>query len=926
MTSARLRWRAALLAGAVLTTATPLVASALAPHLTCGVTQTGRWERIPVRTFKPVNGLSSSDAVTAYTVDRTRAENVVATNGTRIQLSRSNGCDWDDSFALSATPTGAQPFSGATSSIVQVASLGGRVLAAVREGTGAASRPHILLSEDGSTGAWAASDSGLPAQGTPRLLRAASDGRTAYLTISPTAADPGTTGGVLPGVPLPTPGGVAPAGLLYRTTDGGASWTLQTTASDLPSGGTDFSQLAIDAGSSDRLYGIVAGRLVLSTDGGASFHAGPTGEFTAVTAMTPGSLAAFTSGGTGYFSNNAGGTFATFTAPSGVTSAAARSGSTYLVVESNGVLRTLEPGGSALAIPAAAPATRGSLLGDRSAQSSFHALAGHALLRFVDPIPKGTVNPPLAAGDRSVPPPNPGVVLPGVRNISLPIGSTEREDFTLDLPKNPTPLDLFFLVDVSTGMEGAINDVKANITRIIGSLTAAKVNLKVGIGTVGTGPARAENDYPDAYVYPPVGLQPDPRHYVKPVIYKRIRAVGATDASLYKAVNQLDLETEPGSTQGYDPKAPGNHEGQLIALKNLAEGLGQKTEREVTLRLPTTTDVLPGQEAGFRSNPGVRHIVILASNENFDAPYGTDERPGSDPHNGNPLLDFGPTLTILNRHNIQVIGLTAGGDIATDDLRTLARGTHALTPAGGVDCDGDQHLNAGEPLVCNNGSGFSDAIIRVLSSLTDRQNVQLVPVNRTPVLGALNSRALLGLDVKRPNRAQFSVQVSCVDVKPATYHQDISAVLRQTVVGKARLNVTCVKAAAAVPPKPVVLSGNPPPPPPQPVANVVAPVAPPPPAAQPQVNPQVQVQTQVQPMTAGAIQEQQELQLALAMNGTLVEDDPVFNAGTQLAMVDRRKREEVQALGVLAFAMTACAGIGLARLRTRPEVQVRRAR
>ena len=140
------------------------------------------------------------------------------------------------------------------------------------------------------------------------------------------------------------------------------------------------------------------------------------------------------------------------------------------------------------------------------------------------------------------------------------------------------------------------------------------------------------------------------------------------------------------------------------------------------------------------------------------------------------------------------------------------------------------------------------------------------------------------------------------------------------------MNVTCVAAAAAVRPRPVHAVGNPPPPPAQPVANVVVPVAPPAPAAQPQVNPQVQTQVQVQPLTAGALQEQQELQLALALNGTLKDDDPVFNAGTQLAMVDRRRREEVQALGVLAFAMLTCAGVGLARLRTRPEVQVRRAR
>jgi hypothetical protein len=45
-----------------------------------------------------------------------------------------------------------------------------------------------------------------------------------------------------------------------------------------------------------------------------------------------------------------------------------------------------------------------------------------------------------------------------------------------------------------------------------------------------------------------------------------------------------------------------------------------------------------------------------------------------------------------------------------------------------------------------------------------------------------------------------------------------------------------------------------------------------------------------------------------------------------MAMVDRRKREQVQALGVLAFAMTVCAGLGLSRLRARPDVVVRQAR
>ena len=942
--SARPRLRSALVAAALLATATPLVAQAMAPALTCGVRQSGRWERIPVDAFQSVNGIQASqnDAVTAYTVDETRPQDLAVTNGSTVLLTHSNGCAWTKSLDLSATPSGSQPFSGATASIVSVALLGDRVVAAAQEGSGSASRPHILTSPSGRPGTWAASDNGLPPQGAPRLLRATGDGRTAYLTVSPTASggsDAGSTTGILPG--LPGAGGSAtPTGFLYRTTDGGASWTLQTGAADLPGGGTGFSQLDVDPQDSNRLYGIVSGRLVMSSDGGGSFRTAPGTGFSAVTAMGPLQLAAFTSSGQGFFSNNGGASLSPFPAPQGVTSAAFRSGESSVVVESSGVLRQVEPAnGSATAIPAAVPARTGSLLGDRGAQSSVHALAGHALLRYVDPLPKGVTFPPLAVGDLTVPPPNPGVVTPAVRSLSLPVGTSALEDFTLHLPKNPTPLDLFFLVDVSTSMQDYIDNLKTNIHRIVHSLTAAKVDLKVGLGILGTGPARGEQPYPAAYVYPPIAdkdhpgqTRPDPRTYVRPVLYKRLRAVGDVDAQLTAAVNQLKLETTPDGTTSYATSAgqpANNHEGQLIALRNLATGEGTQTEQEWTAHLPSKSAVPPGQEAGFRSNPDVRKLVIMATNENFDEPFGTDHYPDSDPVHGNPHLDFGPTLKILNDRHIQVIGLTTGVDLAAPDLQTVAGGTHTYAPPGGVFCGGDPPvtLRAGAPLVCNSGDGFSDVIIRVLASLVDRQDVRLVPHNRSPVLGALDGRSLLGLDVKHPSQSSFSVRVSCVDVQPGAYRQDVDAILRQTVVGRARLNVTCVKAATLVRPKPITPGGNPPPPPAQPV-NVVAPPVPPPPAAQPQIQPQVQpqVQVQVQPLTAAAIQEQQELQLALALNGTLKQDDPAFEAGQQLAMVDRRRREEVQALGVLAFAVTACAGLGLARLRSRPEVSVRRVR
>ena len=933
---ARPRLRAVLVSAAVLVTAVPLVSQATAPHLTCGVKQTGSWERIPVSAFQPVNGISgsTSDTVTTYAVERTKPQVVAATNGYTVKLSHTHGCDWSTAVTLSATPTGAMPFVGATSRIVSLALSGSRAMAAVQEGSGSASRPHVLVSDSGSAGSWAARDNGLPAQGAPRLLRAAADGRTVYLTISPTATggdSGGATGGVVPGLPGGGPVDTTPTGFLYRSVDGGASWTLQTGAADLPGGGTGFSQLDIDPSDSNRLYGIVAGRLLSSRDGGGTFTAAPGSGYTAVTATGPLSVLAFDGSG-GVVSGNGGGTYTRAPGPAGVTSVAARAGHSEVAIEINGALKLLDANGLITNVPAASSARPGSLLGDRGEQSSFHALSGHSLLRYVDPVPKGVVIPPQAIGDRTIPPPLPGTVTPAQRTVSIPVGQGSTEDFSLALPRNRTPLDLFFLVDVSASMQSYIDELKTNMQGIVNNLTAQRINLKVGVGTIGTWPAKGERPYPDTYAYPPVV---DPSHpdqtkpgptYHKPHPYGLIRAIGQTGPSLNAAIKSVELETEPPGAVA-DSGGGNPHEGALLALEQAVTGSGIKSEQDEASRLPVYSEVAPGQEAQFRASADVRRVVILATNEVFDTPYGTPVLPGDQP-GSDPRPDFRRTVKILKDNDVLVFGLSAGVSDVLGDLRKVSAGTRTFAPPGGVSCGGDppEKLAAGAPLVCNNADGFSQVITRVLSSLVDRQNVRVVPHTRTPVLGALNGSALLGLDVKRPNTAPFQVRVSCVDVKPGTYRQDVDLVLRQTVVGRARVNVTCVKSNAALRPLPLTLA-NPPPPPAQPVPNPpVPPVAPAPPAAQPQVQPQVQTQVQIQPLTAGAMQEQQELQLALALNGTYKEDDPAFSAGQQMAMVDRRKREQVQALGLLAFAVVTCSGLGLARLRSRPELQLRRAR
>jgi hypothetical protein len=919
------RTRAALLTGALLVATLPFTASAIAPHLTCGPKQVGRWESIPIRDYQPVSGLTPQPQTTAYTVDRVRPQDVAVTNGQRVQISHSNGCDWENAVALDPAASASQPFVGNGSSIVSLALLQGTGLAAVRSSTGA---PHVLRFDGQS---WTTSDSGLPPAGIPRLLRAAGDGRTAYLTISPTAtggSDDGTPDTpvplpTLPTLPPPVPGNPAgtPTGFLYATTDGGATWSLRTGAGDLPNGGTGFSALEVDPRNANWLYGIVNGKLLTSKDGGATFTTVDGSGYTAMAPLFYGALVAFDGAGHGVLVFG-GRVIMTFAAPKGITSAAVRADDSMVMVESSGALRMVGAFGQAgFATPAPHPARRGSLLGDDGVQSSFHAISGHDLLRFVDPVAR-TVGqpPPLAAGDRSVTPPVPGTVLPGSKDVTLLLGQSATEDFTLDLPKNPTPLDLFFLVDVSTSMSTYIDNLKQNIHKVVDSLAAAHIDLRVGVGTLGTAPAQGEAPYPDSYVYPPTAdpktgqVTPGPT-YRKPRIYSLIRPIGEVGKSLDKAINSINLETDPPVGTQHTGTF---HEGQLLALEQMVTGSGVKSEQDDVAHSNTYSAVAPGQDARWRGNPDIRRIVVVASDEAFDAPYGTPQKPGSTV--GAPKLDFRRTLGILNKARVGVFGITAGSPDSVDDMTTLARGTHTFAPPGGVSCGGDpvQRLKQGDPLVCSQEGDFSAIIGRVLSQLTDRQDVHLVAPTATPVLRRLDESSLAGLDVKRANVARFSVTVSCANVEPGTYEQDVFAMLRSYKVGTGRLFVTCVAPQAALPPVPVPPLYKPP------IAPAVQPPVPPP-APPPAAQPQPQPNPNINPLTAGVTQEQQELQVALALQ-ELADEQDNGEGVEQLAMVDRRKQEQVQALGVLAFAMTVCAGLGLSRLRTRPEVAVRHAR
>lgn len=888
-----LRWRAALAGAAVVVAAAPAVSGAVSPRLTCRTaSNVGSWQTVAVDAFNQVPGVATTDKVTTYAVDGLRPGTVVATNGTTILHSTRAGCDWSQAFALGLQPTAEVPLSGQTSKITSLAVVGGRVLAAVREGTGAASRPHVVGSDTGRAGSFAVADSGLPPQGSPKLLQAASDGRTVYLVLTPVAqADAGPVGGLpsLPPVEPPTSSG-GKAGLLYASTDAGRSWALRTTPADLPAG-AGLDQVAIDHGNPNLLYATSNGLLYISRDGGASFARARINndDVTAVATMAPGQAAYFTASGFVVKSTDSGRTFqGGRSVLKGVTSAAYRAGDDRLAVEAGGQLGLVNPATGESYLSPGPSAVRGSLSGDLGPQSTFHGLAGHALLRYVDPLPPGQIDTPVSVDDIGVPPPPQGRITPGSRTVQLRVGTSAVYDYTLAMPKSPTPLDLFFLIDTSGSMSSYIDNLKANISKVTRAVQGAGINLQVGVGTLGTGPRPGE-------AAPPYVNANDPNDR-GPTLYALFRRIGPVDRDFARALARVQVKNQGGSSPA---------EAQLAALQQATYGPGIKDPNS-----PAAAPLFivpPGQDAGWRATPGVRRIIVHATDEAFDKPAGS-------PTKADGSLDFEGVIRQMNAHRVQQIGITTGAIESRDDLARIARGTRTLAPPGGADCGQGEVLPAGSPLVCDTAGDFSAIIGRLLRSLQDNGNVTLAARGKFgQVISGLDASRLQSIDVTRPNVLPFRVTVTCKGLSPGTYREDLTASLRGVRIATSKLTVNCLGPAAAarlIPP----LAGALPPPPPPPAPLGVVPA---PPVIQPQAAPQAQtqVQTQVNPMTAAALQRQEQLQLAIALQAGL--DRP--ETETELAMVGRRRPDEAAALALLAAAMLASSALGLARLRSRPE-------
>ncbi len=875
------RARAAGLAALVVVVAVPVVSSVAQTPNKCPAqirTLPSRWEAIPKPPFP-----TGSQVLTAFAVMPQNPDTIYVTNGTSVMRSGNGGCAWDRVLELTPTGSGNLGLSSSTTTITAITipeavPTSRHVLLSARElDAGGSSRPHVIYSDTGNFGSFVTGDQGLPPVGTLRDVRvAASNGRVVYASLD-----------VVPSTE-PVPGGSGAAtGAIYRSDDGGLTWAARTSPLGI-GGGSQIADLSVDPKQPNVLFVVAGGKLYRSVDGGTTVtdlrltDRDARYSFTAVDVFHgPGAavVSAFSSAsvtGVGVMlrSVDGGSTFKQQAGPNGVVESVAHGATKDTLVVGT------TPGGSGGPTVALYDPTPGNWQ-DRTPTTStaafgvqFDRIDDLPYARSLTHVLRYVGNPPpKVTRPRRIPTTNfdpvkidPAVINPRSTVFRLEVGRQRDVEFVLTMPRRPTPLDLFILVDTSTSMSDLIEGVQNNLAKVVRDLRNSGVDIWVGLGKY--------------------------RTIQDPPLYERLADISKPDASFFNTL--FTVEANGG----------GGTEPVLMALDQVALGKGASdipviplSTCDINPNLPGCS-IAPGQQANFR--PGTLRVVLHSTDEKW-------VRRGKDLPESSPSFDQ-VAADLRSRGAVQV-GIDAAQD-ARVDLEEMARKTGAVAPSGGIDCGGASRIiKVGQPLVCPPGDQLSATILDILNAVRDVQPLELFARGKSPVFTSVTPARIAQVNVKQLNQIKFRARFTCVNVAPGTYDVKIGAALPRETVADASVQVTC--GLPPVPPENI----QPPIPPPQPQLPVAVQPAPPAPAAQAQLQPQ----PQVNPNAGLATQEKQQIQVATAVNDIQRDDT------TELAMSDYEPRRRTAAAAVTvwggALLASSCAGVVLARQRARTQEQ-----
>ncbi|MFP5298311.1 MAG: hypothetical protein ACLGHL_04925 [Actinomycetota bacterium] len=856
-----MRWLKVLVAGMTLAVSVAPFAAPAGASAPCGrLLADGEWFEIDGPRFQ-----LGGQTLSAFAVDPRRPSILWTTNGRELHVSRDGGCGWEVAFSLADLPSLDMPISALNSKIetISVPEAPGRgdtiflgieetiVPATNVQGTQVgASRPHVLISRDGGRN-WSLSDDGLPLVGGITALQVApSDADIAYLLSG---------------------------GTIFATDNGDRSWTER--------GDAPAADIEIDPLVPTELW-LTGAALFHSTDGGRTnspinyvsspahpadvFHA--PGEPSRVLVYEP-------DGGAMSISEDGGRVWTRFGSPGLPMLGLAHGSSADDIIASTdkGMWRFQSPSYWIEITPGMVGGNRPEdyenvqdITVDRSPEPSAWGFrpSGSILRyeRFRISLPPLEPSAPEDKGDVTF--------TPGAKKIRIRPGDSKTVRYDLGLPPQPTPLDVFFLVDTTVSMDSVISGLLTGIHEMSRSLTEAKIDVQFGVGEY--------KDYPiPGYGDPVQGDFP----------YRLNRAIGPADDSLVAAIEQMEAS---GGGRGHFP------ESQLTGLYQAATGEGEPGF------------VAPGQDAGFR--PNALKVMVHLTDAAFDESA------------AHPSPAFDRVAQALRSRGILQVGFMSYGESpsepAREDLRRMAEATETFAPINLEGCfSAAQQVTVGMPLQCDvmederGVAILAPAVVSVLRGLTEQATVELVPTEGSGIIKSIEPAAREGVNVKEPANLSFDVTYECPALAQAsTTEVELVASVDDAGVASAAATVVCSPLAKV---KDLIVVPPPPPPVQQPAPAIVPPPPPPaPPApvtnAQPQPNPN--------PQGAMAHQEQNQPELALADQDDLEEEELLAFS------VYERKQPSFLPLYTAAAALTMASAVVAARIRRASQAALARRR
>lgn len=340
--------------------------------------------------------------------------------------------------------------------------------------------------------------------------------------------------------------------------------------------------------------------------------------------------------------------------------------------------------------------------------------------------------------------PGEALVKPDPFTIKLEPGKPRRARMDLEVGAEPAPLDLGFLIDSTESMDPAIDGVFCSIERIARRLKEKGVDARLGLARYTDRTDRYERLHDMTPEIEPLKKQLE-NLFTKRGQEEPIRT------GLYQAATGagLDVMETPGED---DPPT------------------AERTER---------VQVPPGSGMTFRE--GVERMLMVIGDEPYDET--TDGEPS-----------VAQVTAALRERKIKALGIhmthpgVSGvlGDGGMNpprpqqlrlQLDTFARESGALTPPGGVDCDGggSPDLAEGAPLVCPVPAGsardnIGDVILGLVLGPEKRADIRVVPGRTNGLDVKTDGLVLEKANVRRRNQLSGAAIVTCTEEQAGRRH------------------------------------------------------------------------------------------------------------------------------------------------------------